>query len=197
MVLFVVLGRLDQPVAVALALIHHADIIRLRIAEHEEAVPQHVHLQDGLLHAHRLDRETLGFHHAVVLVRNRRVVVLRGEGVGAQPLLELGLVLDDLPHQQVHHRLEGIQAVVGGLLRAEIHARRAHGDLNRLPAPFVGHGDDGLGGLVKKSIQLGELFLHTLLKRIFYGCFAGFDGDVHIHSPFTDSLRRYEFRQNS
>ena len=53
----------DQAVAAVLALVNDGDrILCVHVAEDEELMPQQIHLQDGLLHAHGLDRETLAAH---------------------------------------------------------------------------------------------------------------------------------------
>src|SRR5690606_23785426 len=123
--------RLDQPVPAVGAAVHHVDLVRVRILEHEEVVPEQVHLQDGFLHVHRLQFEPLD-PHQFVFVLIRRLGTVRGAGRGnffperaflhaglAELAVDFRFVLADLPFQLVDHQVDGSVHVIASLFRPQ------------------------------------------------------------------------------
>ena len=106
--------RLDDAVVAVVPPIKDGKVLGLGVDEHEEAVAEILHLRDGVLHEHRLDREALRLHHASLACRfggpvgdpAENLFLLDGSGTEAR----LALVVDrsslDLVDDDVEARLE-------------------------------------------------------------------------------------------
>src|SRR5699024_2179688 len=169
---------LQQAVAPVLPAVDDAHHV-VGVAVDEEVVAQQIHLQNGLLHAHRLDGDVLGTDHLKLRLLGH--VELGGNGgdqsVLTQALAQAGAVLPDLAVNGGAGRVDSPPhiAVAGFLLGAEESAAADEGDLHHTAVVlFHGEGHKCVGVLPEVAIQLGDLLLSVGLDGIVEGhLFAG------------------------
>ena len=124
---------------------------------------QQIHLQNCLIHTHWLNGKALCLDYPV-LFRLYSVLILRCKSIDTQPFFQTGLVFDDLSDKGIDNHFQGIKHVTGRFLRPEHHIGCPNGNFHRLSVPLPGYGDHSHCILVKKAIQLFELFLNAGLE---------------------------------
>ena len=90
----------DDAIAAVVAAVDHGErAVLIVVAEGEESVVHQVHLEDGLVHRHGTEEETLGADHLIggillLIGLGDKGLLVGDEGLLAQALFQAGFVLD-------------------------------------------------------------------------------------------------------
>src|SRR5215208_2284403 len=191
---------LDEPVVAVPAPVYHVYVAALGAGKHEEVVVEELHLQDGLLRAHRLHLELLGAHYAslnlLFLLDHERLRLNRQLGVGGldltMPAVDLAPPIPlDLALELVGHAVYGGVHVLGGLARLEDRTVDEQGCLGHLG---VGNGRVALvdqlylrpgdtAPVVEELADALDLLEGVALQRLRYRDVAPLDRHIHVRLP--------------
>ena len=191
---FSALLRLDETVAAVVAAIHHADIAGLHAAEYIEGVIQQVHLQNGLLGAHRLHGEVLGTHQMILRLLHHIELGrdIGGQSVGAQIPGQPGLVLADTAVDEGHRLVNGAPHIPVGVLLLRPKQRAVGGPDGQLHHAavlfFYGEGHKGVCLLREVPIQLADLLLGIFLDGVVQRNFLTGKCELHVACSFPSVL---------
>ena len=157
--------RFQQAQVSVCALVNEAGFIRIAVDEDEERMPQHCHLVDRVLDAHRFDWVMLGAHQLRGrLVRFKFLIELRrffNECVLTQALFKPCAVPADLALNFDQRAVDLLVHISGGFLRAEDAAFKRNGDFGDTPLALCRQADMHLNVGVKIPRKLVNFALNT------------------------------------
>ena len=152
----ILLLALDQTVTACRTLVNNGvDIVVVGVAEEVELVVKQVHLQDSLVHAHRLYVEALAAYYIEILLGQCGLLLCHlVECTLTQALLQTGLMLADLALDTADGTVYGSIHISRRFLGADNQTNLTHRDLDRLLAAQLTECNRGIRILLEVAIQL-------------------------------------------
>ena len=177
----ILLLALDQTVTACRTLVNNGvDIVVVGVAEEVELVVKQVHLQDSLVHAHRLYVEALAAYYIEILLGQCVLLLCHlVECTLTQALLQTGLMLADLALDAADGAVYGSIHISRRFLGAHDQTDLTHRDLDRLLAAQLAECNRGIGILLEVAIQLFDLTQCILTQLVLDLDFSLDDSELH------------------
>ena len=156
------------------------DIVIVGVAEEVELVVKQVHLQDSLVHAHRLYVEALAAYYIEILLGQCGLLLCHlVECTLTQALLQTGLMLADLALDTADGTVYGSIHISRRFLGADNQTNLTHRDLDRLLAAQLAECNRGIRILLEVAIQLLYLTQCVLTQLVLDLDFSFDDSELH------------------